>query len=869
VEDRKMVRGETVKGISRKFPREVRSRKGGLRALLGLVIAGAGILSGCAGLANTSNANLTPLDEVQITPANLTFPNVSVGSVATQTATLTNTGSKSVSITQLSVSSSEFTASGIATPLTLAPGQSAQFKVAFKSSTAGTVSGTLSAMTARGNGSTKVKLNGNSGKVASQLSLSTTSLKFGSVLVNGNSTQAVTLKNSGNSDINITQLGVSGSGFSVSGVAVPVTVSAGQSMALQATFAPAAAGAVTGSVSITSDAQTPTSSVSLAGTGVNGTYTMLLTPSSVSFGNLNVGSTAKQTVQLSNTGNSSVTVSQVAASGAGVSVSGLSVPATIAPSQSVPLTVTFAPIAGGAVAGSVTVTNDGGVNVVAAVTGTGVQAGVSVTPSSASFGSVVTGSTKSQTIQVKNSGTASLTVSQVAATGSGFSVSGVSVPFALGPGASSTFNVQYAPTAAGAVNGSVSIVSNAPNSPAAVSLSGTGVNGTYTMLLTPSTVSFGNLNVGSTAKQTVQLSNTGNSSVTVSQVAASGAGVSVSGPAVPTTIAPSQSVPVTVTFAPTASGAVAGGLTVTNSEGVNAVAAVTGTGVQAGLSATPTSASFGSVVTGSTNSQTIQLKNTGTASLTVSQVAATGSGFSVSGASVPLALAPGQSSTFNVQYAPTVAGAVNGSISIVSTAPNSPATVSLSGTGVAATRTLSVSPGSLSFGSVTNGSTAAQSFAVTNTGNSGVSISGVSATGAGYSIVSGGSSVTLSPNQSASVSVQFAPTVAGSASGAVNILSNATGSGGVTLSGTGVAAQVNHTIALNWGASSSSVAGYNIYRSSVSGASYAKVNSSLVGGFSFTDSNVQTGQTYYYVATSVDASGNESVYSNEVPAIVP
>src|SRR5439155_11008950 len=139
---------------------EIGTHNGGLVVLLGLVIAGMGILSGCAGLANTSNANLTPQDEVQITPASLTFPNVSVGSVATQTAVLTNTGSKSVSITQLSLSSSEFTATGIATPLTLAPGQSAQFKVAFKSSTTGTSSGTLSAMTARGGGSTKVHLNG-------------------------------------------------------------------------------------------------------------------------------------------------------------------------------------------------------------------------------------------------------------------------------------------------------------------------------------------------------------------------------------------------------------------------------------------------------------------------------------------------------------------------------------------------------------------------------------------------------------------------------------------------------------------------------------------------------------------------------------
>ena len=759
-----MVREEAVKGIAKKFRGELRTRKTGLGALLAVVMMGTGILSGCAGLANTSNPNLTP-DGVQITPASLSFPNVSVGSTATQLATLTNTGSQSVNITQLSLSSSEFSASGIAMPLTLAPGQSAQFKVAFKSSTAGTVSGTLSAMTSRGGGSSKVKLNGNSGRNASQLSLSTSSLKFGNVLVDGTSTQAVTLKNSGSSDLNISQLAVSGAGFSVSGVAAPVTLPAGQSMALQATFAPTKSGSTTGSVTITSDAQTPTSAVSLSGTGMSATYTMSLAPSSVSFGNLNVGSTASQTVQLANTGNSSMTVSQVAASGSGVSVSGLAAPVTIAPSQSVPLTVKFAPTSGGAVAGSLTVTNSEGINAVAAVTGTGVQAGISVTPTSASFGSVATGNTNSQTIQLKNSGTASLTVSQVAATGSGFSVGGVTVPLTLAPGASSTFNVQYTPTASGAVNGSVTIVSNAPNSPATVSLSGTGV--------------------------------------------------------------------------------------------------------QAGISVTPTSASFGSVVTGNANSQTIQLKNSGTASLTVSQVAATGSGFSVGGVTVPLALAPGASSTFNVQYAPTAAGAVSGSVTIVSNAPNSPTTVSLSGTGTASTSTLSVNPGSLSFGSVNNGSTASLSFSVTNTGNSNVSISGMSATGAGFSIASGGGAVTLSPNQSTSVGVQFAPTVAGSANGSVTIASNGTGAGAIALSGTGVAPQVNHTVALNWGASTSSVAGYNIYRSSVSGSSYAKINTSLVGGVSFTDSNVQTGQTYFYVATSVDADGNESVYSNEVPAVVP
>src|SRR5215467_5722118 len=434
-----MVRGEAVSRSGSRSERSV--RKLGLGALFLLTISGTGVLSGCAGLANSANTNLTPA-EVQITPATLSFPNVNVGQQATQSATLTNTGSKAVRITQLSSSSAEFSTSGLAMPLTLAPGQSAQFRVAFKTSTVGSVSGELTAMTSHGGGSTRVKLKGNAGKTASQLSLSATSLTYGNVLVNGTSTQAVMLKNSGSSDLTISQVAVSGTGFTASGIAVPATLPAGQSMVLEVTYAPKAAGASSGSVAITSDAQVPTSTVSLSGTGMNASYSMSLTPGSVSFGNRNVGSSSTQTVQLANTGNSSVTVSQVAASGPGVTVSGLAAPVTIAPAQSLPLTVKFQPTAGGAVAGSVTVTNSEGINAVAAVTGTAVQAGLSVTPSSASFGSVVTGNTNSQTIQLKNSGTASLTVSQVSATGSGFSASGAAVPFTLAPGAASTFNVQ-------------------------------------------------------------------------------------------------------------------------------------------------------------------------------------------------------------------------------------------------------------------------------------------------------------------------------------------------------------------------------------------------------------------------------------------
>jgi hypothetical protein len=78
-----------------------------------------------------------------------------------------------------------------------------------------------------------------------------------------------------------------------------------------------------------------------------------------------------------------------------------------------------------------------------------------------------------------------------------------------------------------------------------------------------------------------------------------------------------------------------------------------------------------------------------------------------------------------------------------------------------------------------------------------------------------------------------------------------------------------HSATLSWTASTSTVSGYNVYRGTVSGGPYTLVNSSLVSQQTFTDSVVQSGQTYFYVTTAVDGSGNESVYSNEVQAAIP
>jgi fibronectin type 3 domain-containing protein len=101
------------------------------------------------------------------------------------------------------------------------------------------------------------------------------------------------------------------------------------------------------------------------------------------------------------------------------------------------------------------------------------------------------------------------------------------------------------------------------------------------------------------------------------------------------------------------------------------------------------------------------------------------------------------------------------------------------------------------------------------------------------------------------------------------LLSNATNSATMSLSGSG-AQQSTHTVGLAWTDSTTTVAGYNVYRGTNTGGPYvSKLTGSPVTSTQFTDSGLQSGQTYYYVVTAVDSNGVESVYSNQATASIP
>ena len=836
-----------------------------------LVIAGSLLLlAGCGGLAGGSNGG----SSVVVANGSLDFGTVVIGDSKALPNTISNNTSSAVTISSIGGLGPAFQVTGVALPIVLAVGQSTPFSVQFKPTDPGNPATTI-AFEGQSSQQPIVSLSASGNAVTiGELSPSPSPIPFGHTKVGGHQVMAVALANSGGTDLTITSATMSGAGFSMSNLALPLTVQAGKGTSTAITFAPTGSGNFSGSVSfaITADEKNgkqKSSSVVLNfyGTG-DSAGTLTPNPSSLAFGSIQVGSNSSKSQTLTNTGGSTVTISQATASGAGFSISGLTLPVTLAANQSVSFTATFAPASAGAASGALSIVSDASNSPLSIpLSGTGVAAGsLSANPSSANFGNVTLGSNQTVPVAVTNTGGVAVTVSSAAATGSGFSFTGPTLPITLNAGQSTTFNAVFAPSVAGAASGALTINSNANNATLSVPLSGTGV-AQGQLGSSPTSFSFGNIQVGTSKSLAGTLTNSGGSSLTLSAATASGAGFNLSGLALPLTLNAGQSISFTVLFAPTTSGAASGSVSITsNGSNPNLSIPLSGTGVTPGtLAANPISLAFGSVQVGSSSSLSETLTNSGGSAVTISQANLTGAVFSISGLTLPLTLTANQSVTFTVIFTPTSAGAASGSLSVVSNASNLSLNIALSGTGTAAGQ-LAVSPTSLSFGNVVVGS----SSALNGTLNaSGASVTITSAIlNNGEFVLSGISlPITVAAGQSTSFIVTFAPQASGATSASLSFSSNASNSPAVqTMTGTGTTA-TQHTVDLNWNASANAV-GYNIYRSTVSGGSYTMINGALDGTTAYTDNTVVSGQTYYYVATSFDGT-HESGYSNQAQAVIP
>jgi hypothetical protein len=414
---------------------------------------------------------------------------------------------------------------------------------------------------------------------------------------------------------------------------------------------------------------------------------------------------------------------------------------------------------------------------------------------------------------------------------------------------------------------SAAILSTAQGDRAAAATQGT-------LAFYPSSANFQSVTVGTQKTISLTITNTGTASVVFSQESLLANDFSETGLVLPFTLAPGAHFTVAIKFLPKSAGQFTGRIVLASNATNSWVSyQMTGTGVAQSsgtLTATPSSASFGSVPLGSSLSQAVQLKNTGATTVTISAWSSSNSAFTLKGITTPLALSAGATANCTLVFTPTLVGTLAANMTISSNATDGRLTLALNGSGIAATRTLAVTPASLNFGNEAVGSSNTLSVTLKNTGNSKIIVSGVSATAADVVAAGGITGATLAPGQSATLSVAFAPKQAETVSGSVKISSNATGSPtSVGVAGTGVAG-TGHSVALDWVASTSSnVSGYNIYRSTGLTGSFSKLTSAPVSGLKYTDTSVVNGETYVYAVSAVNSSGVESPHSTPVTAVIP
>ncbi|HEY6292801.1 MAG TPA: choice-of-anchor D domain-containing protein [Terriglobia bacterium] len=348
-----------------------------------------------------------------------------------------------------------------------------------------------------------------------------------------------------------------------------------------------------------------------------------------------------------------------------------------------------------------------------------------ITPVIVPFGAVpVSVTSAAQTIMVTNNTGTPATFSAISA----------SAPFAVDPtgttcsasagnsldvGASCTVAVTFAPSAAGAQTGTLTLTDTASGSPQIVNLAGTGV--TSVVSLSPASLNFADQAVGiNSAPLQVTLANSGAGPLTISSVSLGG-----SNPAdfsqtntCGTSVAGGANCTISVSFTPAASGGASATLSVSdNATGSPQTVSLTGTGVSPAVSFSPSTLNFGSQIVGTKSStpQTVEVTNTGNATLTVNSITVSGTNASefvlLQQSPCGASIGAGTTCSIPLNFKPQMPGARSATLSIADNAPGSPQTVALSGTG--ASFSLSTSP---STATVNPGSGATYTVSVTPIG---------------------------------------------------------------------------------------------------------------------------------------------------------
>ncbi len=535
----------------------------------------------------------TTQSAIVVMPGNVAFGGQQVGTTsAAQQVTVSNTSSGSIALTQESVTG-PFAISINSCSSTLDASTGCTLAIVFQPTQSGAANGVLTIVS--GQGTQNIDLSG-SGETSATDTLAPGSLSFPATLENAASApQGVTLTNSGGVPLSGIQVQTNGDFAVVNGCGD--SLNAQYACTLTVRYTPHAAGAETGSITVTDALRTQT--VSLSGTGL-APPTDTLSPAALVFPATVIGHSASpQTVMLTNSGDSALNQIGIQVLGGGFGQSN-TCGSTLAAHSSCAITATFQPTSAGIATGQIDVA-DALRTQVLSLNGSGeTPAEDNLSPLAINFGPETVGTVSAaQTVTLSNNGQAVLTGIREETNNPDFMFT-ANCGTTLQPGNSCTIQVVFAPHATGPDAGVLTIIDANHSQP--VQLNGIGTLANIT--LTPGNIAFGAEGVQiASAPQILLLAN--GSTGTMSGISMATTGPYAEASNCGTTLPSGGICSISLIFTPNSTGSQPGTLTISSADVSPITAPLTGTGIAFTLS--PTSATSVSVTSGQAASYSLEL----------------------------------------------------------------------------------------------------------------------------------------------------------------------------------------------------------------------------------------------------------------------
>jgi hypothetical protein len=529
-----------------------------------------------------------------------------------------------------------------------------------------------------------------------ELSISPSSLDFGTVPVNGSKLATATLSNTGNAVLQISSVSPALNPFSRQGGScpnlLPIVIDVGASCTITWQYAPTQEGPQQTTIIFQTNDDQGEHSIVLEGQGIG--PQLAISPAPVSFGTVILGfSSAPVAVTLSNAGGLPLTISSLPAPAAPFHLNSSTCPSTpfdLPPGDDCVVSYVYTPLVAGQATQAIEITSNSDSSPDQVVLfGYADGPDVQPSPNPMNFGSVKVGEFQDVQLQLFSSGVDTVTVSDLSAVTPPFAIVATTcetMPFMLLADTSCTITYRYTPTAAGPVSQAIVLSSNGPVPLQSIVLSGDGVQAA--LLASPAALNFGDRRLGETGSGTFSLSNVGSAAMTINAWQLPEAPFNLTGGscgAPPFELDPSESCTINFQFAPAELGDYQDLLVLqSDTEGSPHSLTLGGTAADPELLFDPPVADFGAVLPGNSHDLSVMVYGSHDIKIILETIGSVSSPFELVGTTcVEEFSVAGNIDTCNLtlRFSPAAVGSFIDEMMLGSDAGNAPTALSLVGQG--------------------------------------------------------------------------------------------------------------------------------------------------------------------------------------------